>query len=196
MLTLDVTEAWHGQRPVLGPLRLSLAPGEVVALCGPSGVGKSTLLRIVADLHRGWRGTRQVLGPMAMVFQEPTLLPWRNLVQNITLVAGCSAAQARVALAEVGLDGRAVDLPGALSLGQQRRLALARAVAARPDLLLLDEPFVSLDPTLAEDMMTLFQRLQSRFGFAALLVTHSEAEATRLANRVLRLEGAPARLAA
>lgn len=195
MLDLQVEAAWHGTSPVLGALDLRLAPGEVLALCGPSGVGKTTLLRIMAGLHGGWRGRRNLRGRLAMVFQEPTLLPWRTSEQNIALLAGCDAPAARAALQDVGLGDRTGALPGALSLGQQRRLSLARAMAARPDLLLLDEPFASLDAARADEMVALVQALKARHGFAAVLVTHDETEALRLAHRTLRLEGSPARLA-
>jgi NitT/TauT family transport system ATP-binding protein len=193
VLTLSIDAAHHGPRQVLGAFGLSLERGEVMAVCGPSGVGKSTLLRIVAGLHTGFTGHRHVAGRLAMVFQEPTLLPWRSALDNIRLPAGCSAENARARLAEVGLAGREDDSPAALSLGQQRRLALARAMAARPDLLLLDEPFVSLDPALVDGMMDLVAGLQARHGFAAMLVTHARAEADRLARRTLWLDGAPAR---
>lgn len=196
VLALTLTEAWHAERQVLGPIRLDLPRSEVVALCGSSGVGKSTLLRIIAGLHTSYRGTCHVTGKLAMVLQEPTLLPWRDALRNITLLAGCDAETARAALVDVGLEDRADAFPGALSLGQQRRLALARAVAARPDLLLLDEPFVSLDPATADEMMALTERLHAQYGFAAVLVTHVEAEARRLAHRSLRLSGQPAQLSA
>lgn len=186
--------AGQGGAALLGPLALSVAPGETVALTGPSGIGKTTLLRIIAGLHRGWRGRLDLPGRLAMVFQEPVLLPWRDAVQNITLTTGCTAAAARAALAAVDLADRAGHFPGQLSLGQQRRLALARAFAGQPDVLLLDEPFVSLDPALAEEMMALFERLRAARPLATVIVTHAPAEAARLATRILRLDGRPAML--
>jgi NitT/TauT family transport system ATP-binding protein len=193
-MDLRVEAAWHGARPVPGALDLRLGRGEVVAQCRPSGVGKTTLLRLAAGLHDGWRGTRTLRGRLAMVFQEPVLLlPWRTAAQNIALVAGCDDAAAQAALREVGPGDRAGAWPGALSLGQQRRLSLARAMAARPDLMLLDEPFASLDAGLADEMVALLQSLQARHGFAGVLVTHDESQAVRLAQRVLRLRGQPAR---
>ncbi|WP_322743258.1 ABC transporter ATP-binding protein [Marivivens aquimaris] len=196
ILTLNLTEASYVGRQVLGPINFGLARAEVVAVCGPSGIGKSTLLRIIAGLHKNYSGTCDVGGKLAIVLQEPTLLPWRTALQNITLLAGCDEAQAQEALSDVGLGDRGSALPDELSLGQQRRLALARAVAAKPDLLLMDEPFVSLDAATADEMMGLVERLHAQHGFAAVLVTHAANEASRLADRILRLDGQPAQLVA
>lgn len=181
-------------RPILGRIGFQLHPGETVALTGPSGVGKTTLMRAIAGLEKGYSGRIACQGRLAMVFQEPTLLPWRSLRDNLVLPLGISAEAAETALAEVGLGGRGGDVPGQLSLGQQRRLSLARAFAGAPSLLLLDEPFVSLDAALADEMMSLFETLRARRTLATLIVTHDMTEARRLASRILRLSGSPAEL--
>lgn len=191
-LRLDLTEARRGTQAVLGPLSLALFPGETVAITGPSGIGKTTLLRILAGLHDDWRGKLDLPGRVGMVFQEPNLLPWRTALQNITLLAQCSQAEAQSALGDVELSDKAQAYPGALSLGQQRRLGLARAFACRPQVLLMDEAFVSLDPALADEMMALFERLRASRPLATVMVTHVIDEATRLATRTLRLHGQPA----
>ena len=193
-MDLDLQEKRFGDVAVLGPIRFSLERGETLAIEGRSGIGTTTLLRIIAGLDRTFAGRVSRADRPAIVFQEPTLLPWRTALQNITLVTGASPARAGAALAEVGLAGLEDRFPAQLSLGQQRRLAIARAFSAEPDLLLLDEPFVSLDPALAEDMLRLTERLLRDHPVAAILVTHSTDEARRLATRRAVLEGRPARL--
>lgn len=192
-LSLDLRAAQQGRLAVLGALSLQVRLGETVAICGASGVGKSTLLRILAGLHADWQGDLSLTAPPAMVFQEPTLLPWRNARNNITLLTGCSDQVADQALADCGLADKAAAFPNALSLGQQRRLALARAFAMRPQILLLDEAFTSLDAKLAAEMMSLFETLRAARPLATVLVTHDPAEALRLASRTLTLSGHPAR---
>lgn len=194
VLALEMPGLALGGTPILGPLALRVAAGETVVITGPSGIGKSTLLRVILGLlpHEG--GRLAVHGRAAAVFQEPTLLPWRSARANLEVTAGVDRPAAEAALAEVGLAGKGALFPGQLSLGQQRRLALARAFAVRPALLVMDEPFVSLDPALACEMMTLFDRLRAESGAATLLVTHVEAEARRLGSRLVRLGGRPARI--
>ncbi|MFM2355668.1 MAG: hypothetical protein RLZZ528_1404 [Pseudomonadota bacterium] len=197
VLSVRVRSAEHeaSSSPVLGEVSFDLARGETVALTGPSGIGKTTLLRLIAGLHRVWSGKVDKPAQMAMVFQEPTLLPWRSVLDNLTIPTGCAQDEAEQLLAEVGLQGTGARFPATLSLGQQRRLALARAFAAHPELLLMDEPFVSLDAGLASEMMDLFETMRQKRGAASLIVTHSAEEAARLADRVLRLAGRPAVLA-
>lgn len=196
VISLDLRTKEFGARLILGPVSLAIAPGETVALTGPSGAGKTTLLRILAGLDRAFNGTLRVPERIAIVFQEPTLLPWRDARANIRLTTGVDAETAERLLGEVGLRGRGDAFPGQLSLGQQRRLALARALAAEPELLLLDEPFVSLDPALVEEMLDLTARALARRKTASVFVTHARAEAERLADRILTLGGDPARIVA
>lgn len=194
-LRVDIRAKSFGATPVLRDLRFEVARGETVALLGPSGIGKSTVLRIVAGLDRDFEGTVQRPASIAVVFQEPTLLPWRSALQNLTIVhPGLGEAAALAALERVGLGGRDGAFPGQLSVGQQRRLALARAFAGQPEMLIMDEPFVSLDPATAEEMLVLTETLIADVRPATLFVTHARAEADRLADRVLELRGKPATL--
>ena len=191
-MRLDLAGKSFADRPVLGALNLAVERGQRVAILGPSGIGKSTLLRILAGLDRDFHGQLQGGEKLALAFQEPVLLPWRQAVANITLPTGCDQAQARALLADVGLAGHEDKFPRQLSLGQQRRLSLARAFAARPDILLMDEPFASLDPDTAGRMLDLTARLLDRSGAGLILVTHDAAEAARLGAAPIRLAGNPA----
>ncbi|SLN25390.1 Sulfate/thiosulfate import ATP-binding protein CysA [Aquimixticola soesokkakensis] len=193
-LSFDISAARVGGSAVLGAIRFELGQGECVALCGPSGIGKSTILRVIAGLETDFDGRVACAPRIGMVFQEPVLLPWRVARDNLRLLAKIDAPTAQGWLERVGLGACADRFPGQLSLGQQRRLSLARAFAATPDVLLLDEPFVSLDSDMADEMMALFEGLHRARPIATLIVTHVEAEASRLATRILRLAGRPARL--
>ncbi len=186
-LDVAIRRKAFGSNLVLQDLIFSVDPGETLAVIGPSGVGKSTLLRIVAGIDRDFEGTVARPDRVAMVFQEPTLLPWRSALRNLTLVTGVEDFVAEAALEAVGLRGTGDLFPRQLSLGQQRRLALARAFATRPQLLLLDEPFVSLDGPLVAEMLALTEALIAQARPATLFVTHSTAEAERLATRILRI---------
>lgn len=194
-MRLELRAKSFGRQPVLGPLSLEVARGQRIALLGPSGIGKSTLLRILAGLDRRFDGRLDVPERLALVFQEPTLLPWRRTEANITLTTGASPARARALMAEVGLAGHEAKFPRQLSLGQQRRLSLARAFATDPGILLMDEPFASLDAATGARMLDLTEALLTRSGAGLVLVTHDPAEAARLGATPLRLAGSPAVLA-
>ena len=196
MIEADIRSKSFGTSRVLGPVRFTVRPGETVAILGPSGIGKSTLLRIVAGIDRRFAGRVARPDRMAIVLQEPTLLPWRSAADNVRLVhPDLPRTKVQAVLDRVGLGDRPDHFPGQLSLGQQRRLALARAFAGSPEGLVMDEPFVSLDTQTADRMLALTEALIAETRPATLLVTHAESEATRLADRILRLGGRPATLA-
>ena len=189
---IDIKSKSFGDTRILGPIGFEISKGETIALIGPSGIGKSTLLRLLAGLDIKFDGKISRPDAMAMVFQEPTLLPWRSARDNVGLVhPGLTEHQVSGALERVGLSGKEDLFPGQLSLGQQRRLSLARATAGTPELLILDEPFVSLDESTAETMLALTEQLISDLRPATLLVTHNRAEADRLADRQLVLTSSP-----
>lgn len=194
-LAVEITQKRFGDdRPVLGEVSFRLSPGERAALIGASGIGKSTLIGILAGIDRDFGGrVQRPEGRVAVVFQTPRLLPWRTLAENITIVPGTGdPARGRALLAEVGL-GEAADLyPERVSVGMQRRAALARALAVEPALLLLDEPLVSLDPDSATAMRKLLRLAMDRTGVVALIATHDRREALALADRVLELGERPA----
>ncbi len=188
-----------GKLHVLGELALRLEGGEVAALVGPSGCGKTTLLRIVAGLDRDFEGSVALPahGTLGMVFQEPRLLPWRSVEQNVRLAAPqASDGELAALFATLGLATHRDHYPGELSLGLARRVALARAFAVKPDLLLLDEPFVSLDHALAARLRDELAELVNRRPVTTLLVTHNVEEAIGLADRLYLLSASPARVLA
>ncbi len=191
MISVDVKRMAYGSTEILRDIRFTVGPEERLAILGPSGIGKTTLLRIIAGLIDDFEGEVTGADDLAVVFQEPTLLPWRSAIENVTLTTGISAAEAREKLAEVGLTDKGGHYPGQLSLGQQRRLALVRAFAANPRLVLLDEPFASLDEATAASMVALTARMLATRRIACLLVTHAAEEAVALTSRALLMAGRP-----
>ena len=159
---------------VISDLAFRLEPGEIGALIGPSGCGKSTLMRIIAGLDERYDGAvSRPPGPIGMAFQEPRLLPWRSVEDNIRLAAPqASDAEVEALLLPLGLTEHRAHYPGELSVGQQRRAALARAFAVKPALLLLDEPFVSLDAPLALALQRQLAALVAERDATTVLVTH------------------------
>jgi ABC-type nitrate/sulfonate/bicarbonate transport system ATPase subunit len=181
--------------PVLGPLFFALEQGETGALIGPSGCGKSTLMRILAGLDRNFEGSVLIPanGRIGMAFQEPRLLPWRSVEDNVRLAAPeANAAEIAALFAALGLAEHRTHFPGELSVGLARRAALARAFAVRPTLLLLDEPFVSLDQPLARQLQRDLARLVESRRMITVLVTHDVDEAIALADRIFVLSARPA----
>jgi sulfonate transport system ATP-binding protein len=178
-----------GPEQVLDDLDLDLAPGEFVALIGRSGSGKSTLLRALAGLDRETTGELHVDGTVSIAFQEPRLVPWKRVTDNVCLGLRVESPQERAseALAEVGLSGRTKAWPLTLSGGEAQRASLARALVREPSLLLLDEPFSALDALTRIAMHRLVLDLWENHQPAVLLVTHDVDEALALADRVLVL---------
>lgn len=195
---------------VLDDIDLEVAPGEFVALLGPSGCGKSTLLRLVAGLEPATAGRLTQDGaPIThpdpsriVVFQDPTLYPWRSVRDNVALglqargVLKTQGHRVDEALQRVGLSDFAKAFPHQLSGGMAQRVALARALVNDPRLLVLDEPLGKLDSLTRIAMQSELVALWQRSGFSALLVTHDVEEALFLANRVIVLSDRPARVVA
>jgi ABC-type nitrate/sulfonate/bicarbonate transport system ATPase subunit len=204
--SLDVAIAFKDHHRAHGPalraledLRLALPQGQAGAVVGPSGCGKTTLLRLIAGLDNDYTGeiTMPAHGRLGMVFQEPRLLPWRNVSDNIRIAAPqARAPDIDALLGELGLAEHATHYPEELSLGLARRVALARALAVEPDLLLLDEPLVSLDAALARDLREMIAALIEERRITTLIVTHDLSEAIALADRVFLLSPRPAHVVA
>ena len=184
-------------RQILRNVCFSAARGEILALLGPSGIGKSTVLRIVLGLDPMFEGSiRRPPGRMGVMFQEPRLLPWLSVEENLLLVrpAGARALDIAALLDDVLLPPVAKAMPGELSLGMARRVALARALAVDPETLVLDEPFASLDINLAAALGARIANRVRRRGMMVLMSTHDVDQALAIASRILVVANDPATL--
>jgi sulfonate transport system ATP-binding protein len=194
----------HGNwasEPVIRNLQLSARAGEFVCLVGPSGCGKTTLLNILAGVDREFEGgltfgSTDQAPRLGYVFQSPRLLPWRSVEENITLALPADHDQAYIdhLFSVVGLAPSRHLFPERLSLGMSRRVALVRAFAINPDLLLMDEPFVSLDPPTARRIRQLLVSLWVERPHTVMFVTHDLREAIELADRLVFLSHSPTRV--
>lgn len=187
---------------VLKDVVLNIGYGEFVCILGPSGCGKTTLLNLVAGLDKNFEGhialreTAKHREPrIGYVFQSPALLPWRTVGENLRLVMRpdqIGTGVERELLAQMGLEGCYDAFPKDLSLGMSRRVALARALVIEPDLLLMDEPFVSLDESKAAELRRLLMRFWKTRPMTVLFVTHDSREAIELGQRIIVMAGSPA----
>ena len=194
-------QAGKAAHQALAALDFQVPDGQFVCLVGPSGCGKTTLLNLIGGLDSGYDGTIGHGDPaehprIGFMFQSPRLMPWLTVLDNVRLVAQspAEAESARELLVHMGLADVLDAYPGTLSGGMQRRVALARAFAIQPRLLLLDEPFVSLDQPIAERLRTLLLELWQARPTTVLFVTHDVREALSLADRILFLSATPGRL--
>lgn len=209
MLQISHLSADYGGKPALADINLTLESGELLVVLGPSGCGKTTLLNLIAGFVPYQHGSitlegQRVTGPGAergVVFQNEGLLPWRNVQDNVALglqLAGVDKAQRRQAAAQmlkkVGLEGAEKRFIWQLSGGQRQRVGIARALAANPQLLLLDEPFGALDAFTREQMQTLLLKLWHETGKQVLLITHDIEEAIFMATKLVLLSPGPGRV--
>ncbi|GAA1074250.1 ABC transporter ATP-binding protein [Nocardiopsis metallicus] len=214
---LDVSSLTHTYgggttaHTALADITFSVAEGELVSVVGPSGCGKTTLLRILSGLQRPTGGEvsfqgRPVTGVpegLAMVFQDyaRSLYPWQTVAGNVRfplrhLRLGRAETDRRVheSLSAVGLEGHAGKYPSQLSGGMQQRVAIARALAYQPGVLLMDEPFASIDAQTREDLEDLVLHVRERYAMTIVFVTHDIDESVYLADRVVVLSGPPTRV--
>jgi len=186
---------------VLKEIQFSVKPGEFVAIIGPSGSGKTTLLNMISGLEEATEQTllcnsKPLNGgkafPLGYVFQQPRLMPWLTVNENIQLVLPTTQETIiKTLLAQVGLAGKGDYYPKQLSGGMQRRVAIARAFAVNPELILLDEPFNSLDAPTAATLRLLLADLCKSRGSTVVFVTHDLSEAINLADRIIFMSHSP-----
>ena len=192
LFDVSVASKRHGDRQILRDIQLTLQAGEIVSLVGASGCGKSTLLTIASGLDTAYRG-RVLLGgvpvqgphdDIGLIFQEPRLFPWLTAAQNIAFGGGANQQQL---LDDVGLGGFGAALPHQLSGGQAQRVAIARGLSTQPRVLLLDEPFSSVDAFTRMQLQEVLLRVAEARRLTILLVTHDIDEALHLSDRIVLL---------
>lgn len=184
LLNIQNINKAFGTQLIIENFSLSLQEGEFLSILGSSGCGKTTLLKLVSNLLKPDSGRiDRKYKRLGFVFQDTRLIPWKSALYNVSVVS--SESKANVMLSEVGLMEHRNKYPTELSGGMERRISLARALSIEPDLILLDEPFGSLDILTREDMMKLVLELWKKHNFAAINVTHDPYEAAHLSTRVL-----------
>jgi len=191
--------------PILGPLSLDIKKNSFVSILGSSGAGKSTLLRLASNIIKPTSGSVEYLNNekpnIGFVFQDPTLLPWRSVIDNVLLPAELTSENKKLSkqkayfwLSKVGLEGKENSLPNQLSGGQKMRVSIARAMVQDCSLLLMDEPFAALDEVsrnkLEDDLLDIWEKNK----LTVLFVTHSVTEAVYLAQRVLVMSSSPGKI--
>ena len=193
MITFDRVDKWFDDKHVLQQVSFHIQPGEIIGLFGPSGVGKTTVLRLIADLTHPDAGRIHVgKARLSYMFQEPRLLPWNTALENIAAAVRATRQPdamgvSRHWLNRVELASFADYYPAQLSGGMQQRVALARALAVQPNILLLDEPFSNVDSSCTLRLIDTLQQAARERAITIVYVTHDWAEIQRIATRMIYL---------
>jgi NitT/TauT family transport system ATP-binding protein len=175
-----------GKLKVLDDLNFEIKKGEKVLIFGPNGIGKTTILKMIAGILKADEGSVEVKGAVGYVFQEPRLLPWKTAVENINLVLS-DRKKAMEWLKKVGLKDFENHYPNSLSGGMKQKVALARALAIEPQILLLDEPLTGLDFKSRDEILSLIDKILSANRSTVVYVTHNMKEVSNFTNKVLIL---------
>jgi NitT/TauT family transport system ATP-binding protein len=191
---LKVTKSFNKLR-VLGDLSFNIKRNEIVSIIGPSGIGKTTILRLIAGILKPDSGKIELMSSkIGYIFQEPRLLPWRSVIENISLglrARGIGKKEARESaggwVKKLNLSSFENYYPAQLSGGMMQRLSIGRALAIEPEILLMDEPFSNLDVKLKDSLLTMIENILREYQITVVYVTHDILEAVRLADRVFML---------
>ncbi|MEA1995642.1 MAG: ABC transporter ATP-binding protein [Campylobacterota bacterium] len=175
-----------GKLKVLDDLNFEIKKGERILIFGPTGIGKTTILKMIAGILKADGGSVEVEGTVGYVFQEPRLLPWKTAVENINLVLS-DRKKAMEWLGKVGLKGFENHYPNSLSGGMKQKVALARALAIEPQILLLDEPLSGLDFKTRDEILSLLDKILSANRSTVVYVTHNMKEVSNFTDKVLVL---------
>jgi len=196
MIELDIkTIYYEPERPILNNISFVVNQGEIVALTGSSGIGKSTILKMIAGLHTGYKGVISTPKDMRIAFlsQSKCLLPWKTIYQNVVLLRKVETGKvdkrsAEELIEKLGLFGYEKKYPLFLSGGQYQRAALGQAFYYQPDIILMDEPFSALDLKTKKEVQDVFMKLQIQHNITTLFVTHNREEAEYMGSRIISLE--------
>lgn len=195
MFKFDIRDIAYGKETIIDACKLELPAQQISALIGPSGCGKTTILNIIAGLRSFPNNFIKLDCELSYIFQNARLIPWLTVAQNLSLVRpSISPSEIDNVLSEVKLEDVKNHYPTHLSGGMQKRVSIARAFVNRPKLVLLDEPFSSLDKPTAEHLSALVERLIRQNNASALLVTHNLQEALSIADKLYFLGGKPTRI--
>lgn len=196
MIELSAKKIYYEHElPILKDISFSVDNGEIVALTGASGVGKSTILKMIAGIHKGYEGIISTPPKLRIAFisQNKCLLPWKTVFQNLTLLYKIETGvvdkkRAEELISQLGLLGLEKKYPLLLSGGQYQRTALGQAFYYQPDIILMDEPFSALDLKMKREVQDIFMKLQKQFNITTLFVTHNTEEAEYMGSRIIHLE--------
>ncbi|MDF2587101.1 MAG: Taurine-transporting ATPase [Anaerocolumna sp.] len=196
MIELNLQTIYYNkENPILNNVSFNMKQGEIVALTGPSGIGKSTILKIIAGLHSGYDGSLVMPENMRIAFisQNKCLLPWKTVYQNLVLLRKIETGvvdreSAEQLIHALGLTGFEKKYPFVLSGGQYQRVSLGQAFYYKPDILLMDEPFSALDSKTKKEIQDVFLTLKNQYPITTLFVTHNVEEATYMGSRIINLE--------
>jgi len=200
---IEIDNLWKSfnGKTVLSNITLRVNKGERVGIVGPNGSGKTTLLRIIAGLETGYSGKVIVEGIVSMVFQEDILLPWMTVYENIELglkYRGINENKRREIInsiaEDLGILSHLDQYPNVLSGGTRRKVSIARALALKPDILLLDEPFTGIDINTLDTLLNILRKLPEKFDITLLIVSHQFAELVQVVDRLYVLSGYPSKI--
>ena len=188
LIEINIEKIHFGNLSIFKNFNMLLKPGTCIGLMGKSGIGKTSLLRIIAKIDNRFEGKLIGYKNVSFMFQEPFLLPWRTVEENISIATNAKHAEILKSLKNVGLEDKINSFPNILSLGEQRRVSLVRTMLFQSDLMLLDEPFASLDKTTKVFMHNIICDYKLKQQQSMILVSHDERDFKGLTTKIINLD--------
>ena len=188
LIEINIRKIYFGNLSIFKNFNLLIKPGSCIGLMGKSGIGKTSLLRIIAKIDNRFEGKLKGYKNVSFMFQEPFLLPWRTVEENISITTNAKHSEVFKSLKNVGLENKIKSFPNILSLGEQRRVSLVRTLLFRSDLMLLDEPFASLDKKTKLIMHKIISDYKLKQKQSIILVSHDEKDFKGLTSKIINLD--------